>query len=94
MTLPISYKDREQQSFTETDSGKVAFRTVASSPSDISLYDTTSNTIIYTGSAPRGSLTSEAAWILTKIDLSTSVISIKKSAINQAWDNRESVTYE
>jgi hypothetical protein len=94
MTLSRSSLDREYQRFIETDNGTVAVRTVNSSSSDISLYDTTSNTIIYLGSAPRGSLTSEAVWILTKIDLSTPVISIKKSATNQVWDNRESVTYE
>ena len=94
MTLPISYKDREQQRFIETDDDKVAVRTVESSSSNISLYDTASSTTIYTGSAPRGSLTSDPVWVLSKIDLSSPVISIKKSTSNQIWDNRESVIYE
>jgi len=94
MTLSRSNLDREYQRFIETDGGTVAVRTVNSCSSDISLFDTTSKTVIYTGSAPRGSLTSESVWTLTKIDLTTPVISIKKSATNQVWDNRDSVDYE
>jgi len=94
MTLPNSYKDREQARFRETSDGGVGVQTILSSSANVSLYDIESNTIIYTGSAPQGSLTSDAVWALTKIDLSTSIVSIKKSAINQVWDNRASVVYE
>ena len=74
--------------------GRPAVVTNDSVSRNIDLIDVASSTIIYAGQAVRSSIGSEPAWIVTKYDLSTSVIAITKSEPNQIWDNRASLTYE
>jgi hypothetical protein len=61
------------------------------------LIDKTSTTVIYIGKASIGSNTSAASWQITKIDLSTSVISFLwadgNTNFDNVWDNRSSLTY-
>ena len=94
MTIRNALNDKEQDKFRESSSGGTAVAVVGVDTSDIVLIDTGTSGIIYSGVAAKASLTSAAAWQITKYDTSTSVISIKKSLPNQIWDSRSVVTYE
>lgn len=58
------------------------------------VYDTNSN-VLYTGLAPRGSLTSEARWVVHKFVYSAAgdLTDILPSAPNQIYDNYLTLSY-
>lgn len=61
------------------------------------LLDEASATISYEGFAKSGALTSEASWLIKKINTSGNITSEKwangGSSHNQIWDNRTSLIY-
>ena len=94
MVMSSAYRDREQDKFIESIDGKTAVRIIPSEDGSISLIDTANVGVIYIGTAPRSSTQSLAVWTITKIDTSTSVISIKNSPANSVWNDRASLVYE
>ena len=56
--------------------------------------DQTNSTTIYLGEGLFGALTSEAKWLIKKIDLSSGVvITAASQEFDKIWDNRASLTY-
>ena len=60
------------------------------------IIDEESDTVSYVGRAPRGALTSEAKWDISKIEISGDITTIKEddSVYGSIWDNRTSLTYK
>ena len=103
MALPGSIQDREYKKFVEspTRSGESAievFGSFASVDAQYStLVDLVSSSIIYLGEAATGSSPSAASWLIKKITISGSNISILcangSASYNQIWDDRSTLTY-
>lgn len=63
----------------------------ASTPKKTLIDKTTTTSVIYIGEAAIGTATSSATWFITKVDKSTSPISITYGAAGEStniWDNR------
>lgn len=60
-----------------------------------SMYDLTDSSVIYIGTAPLGTLTNDAAWLIKKVslDINGNPTSILWSGFTATWDNRSSETY-
>lgn len=94
MALSTARSDRENDKFLENSKGGTSVSVIQSETSEVNLIDTATKNIIYMGIAPKSSAVSSSVWQITKIDSTTSVTSIKKSLVNQIWNNRASLTYE
>jgi hypothetical protein len=57
--------------------------------------DEISTTVNYIGSAPVGSATSSATWLIKRLTVSgtQTIIQFASASYNQVWDNRASLTY-
>lgn len=103
MALSGSIHDREYRKFVESPSrpdqsaievtGTFASVTVEKS----TLVDLVSSSVIYLGEAATGSASSSALWLIKKITISGSSISILcangSANADQIWDNRGALTY-
>jgi hypothetical protein len=89
-----SIQDRKFDSYRPAlnDKSKVAVTT--ESDSSGLRVDQANSTTIYLGEGLFGALTSEAKWLIKKIDLTNGVVITAASQdFNQIWDNRASLTY-
>ena len=101
MAQPNSIKDREWTKFVESPSrpGSSAVEVVGTFGSgELSLLvDEVSANEIYLGTAVPGSLPSEPKWLIKKVSISGSSVSILlangSGLSDQIWDNRGSLTY-
>lgn len=91
--ISTDIRDNELKKFRDSSGGPVVAVTFEDQ-FPLSLIDIASSSLTYVGEAPRGSLTSAAVWLITQINTSGSVTSIKTSASLSIWDNRASLTYE
>lgn len=58
------------------------------------IFEQANSTTIYLGEGLFGALSSEAKWLIKKIDLSSGVvIKLASEDFDQIWDNRASLTY-
>lgn len=92
MTMPSSFRDRDQDKFQEVG-GQTTVK--SSSPLLISRIDKVVNTT-YVGEAAVGSLPSQAVWRISRI-VSAGNLTISLYAdsglFNQVWDNRAGLIY-
>ena len=92
MTMPGSFRDREQAKFQEV-AGQTTVR--SSSVLMISRIDKIGNTT-YVGEAAVGSLPSQAVWRISKIvsagNLTTSLYA-SSGLFDQIWDDRAGLVY-
>lgn len=103
MTMPSSFRDRDQAKFVQspTRSDGSAVEVVGSFASVDSQYSTlvdlVSSSLIYLGEAIPGSLSSSPSWLIKKIVISGSSISILcangSGDYDQIWDDRSALTY-
>jgi hypothetical protein len=93
MTLSTDVRDNEAKKFRSTPNGPVVAVTIEQSNLS-SLFDT-STSITYIGEAVRGSLASDPVWKITRIDTTSSLITIQTASdsYNQIWNNRASLIY-
>jgi hypothetical protein len=89
-----SIQDRKYDSYRSASNDKSKIAVTTESDSSGLRVDQASSTVIYLGEGLFGALTSEAKWLIKKIDLTTGVV-IKAASqdFNQIWDNRASLTY-
>lgn len=92
MTMPSSFRDRDQDKFQEI-AGQTTVK--SSSPLLISLIDKAGNTT-YVGEAAVGSLGSQPVWRVSRIvsagNLTTSLYA-GSGLFDQVWDNRAGLIY-
>lgn len=101
MAQPNSIKDREWTKFIESptrpDNSAVEVTGNVGAIEYSLLVDEASSTTIYIGTAAPGSLPSEAKWLIKKVDISGSSVSILmangSSDFNQIWNDRSLLTY-
>lgn len=89
-----SIQDRKYDSYRSASNDKSKIAVTTESDASGLIVDQASSTVIYLGEGLFGALTSEAKWLIKKIDLTTGVV-IKAASqdFNQIWDNRASLTY-
>lgn len=105
MSIPNNTRDNEQNKFVESRTRpnkpavdvNIGGKSVNSDEETITLVDTTDSTLIYIGSALPGTLSSDAAWRIQRVDLTTSEIKILFADSDQeydnVWDQRVSLVY-
>ena len=89
-----SIQDRKFDSYRPATNDKSKIAVTTESDASGLRVDQASSTVIYLGEGLFGALTSEAKWLIKKIDLSSGVvIQAASEEFNQIWDNRASLTY-
>lgn len=89
-----SIQDRKFDSYRPANNDKSKVAVTNESDSSGLRVDQASSTVIYLGEGLFGALTSEAKWLIKKIDLSSGVVITAASQdYDQIWDNRASLTY-
>ena len=89
-----SIQDRKFDSYRPATNDKSKVAVTNESDSSGLRVDQASATVIYLGEGLFGALTSEAKWLIKKIDLSSGVvITAASQEYNQIWDNRASLMY-
>lgn len=93
MALDPNINTLEKGKFRDSVNGPVVAVTVEQSNLS-SLFDT-ATAIIYIGDAIRGSLTSDPVWKISRVDTSSSLITILTASdgYDQIWNDRASLTY-
>lgn len=92
--MKTSIQDRKYDSYRPAPNDKSKIAVTTESDSSGLRVDKANDTTIYLGEGLYGALTSEAKWLIKKIDLSSGVaITAASQEFDQIWDNRTSLTY-